>query len=658
MREFQDSDAHVAVYLTFGDLVASTWPALVYSLYEAISDEVEDVVQAGGVELPSAEEFVGNQARFNRVFLRDLERKLGGRRVLCIIDDFDEIDERMYKGEESKELFLRFRTLIDRGDFCFVIVGSEKLPDVLRHQGERLNQVQQHSLNYFRDRSSLERLAADPAMPYLEYSDEAIDEIWRYSAGNPYYATQICARVYGDMVGRRDHYVGASDVQRNVEEICRDSNVSTFQHLWTDGIFEGGLDTVRLQYLNAAILSVCARCCGGGEEEGVERGVLVGDASLGSYDPAQVRFRLDNLVDRGVLLQVEGRVRLRVPLFERWLLGGGEAAVRSSFSEEDLEVRLAPTVSGPGPRRIVEITRDLHYQGRPMTEDRVRAWLEQFGPSENQNVALLLLERLKEEGYYDQATVHSKCKSLHRMMLQEFASGGEFAKVVERRKIRNVFVTHFEGEGRSGGRILHDYRNANGLAASLVGSIDEAVAFVAEQRKRRRESGIVFVDDFIGTGGSCVEGLSKFRKKLGEEQPADNKMVVGVAAIVGFKTGIETVRKNGIVDCHVITTDECGIEDRAFAPEANVFNTDEERLAAEALCRNIGQVLEPKQPLGFGDSQGLVCFHYRCPNNTLPVFYKSGAVYQGREWIPLCLHLAVVARNQQDWGAGLGYEYR
>ena len=635
LREFQDSDAHVAVYLTFGDLVASTWPALVYSLYEAISDEVEEVVQGGGVGLPSAEEFVGNQARFHRVFLRDLERKLGGRRVLCIIDDFDEIDERMYKGEESKELFLRFRTLIDRGDFSFVIVGSEKLPDVLRHQGERLNQVQQHSLNYFRDRSSLERLAASPAMPYLEYSDEAIDEIWRYSAGNPYYATQICARVYGDMVGRRDHYVGASDVQRSVEEICRDSIVSTFQHLWTDGIFEGGLDTTRLQYLNAAILSVCARCCVGGEDAGVERGSLVGDVSLGSYDPAQVRFRLDNLVDRGVLLQVEGRVRLRVPLFARWLLGGGEAAVRSSFSEEDLEVRLAPAVSGPEPRKIVEIARDLHYQGRPITEDRVRAWLEQFGPSENQKVALLLLERLKEQGYYDQAMVHSKCEALHRMMLQEFASGGEFAKVVERRKIRNVFVTHFEGDGRSGGRILHDYRNANGLAASLVGSIDEAARFVAGQRKRGKEFGIVFVDDFIGTGGSCVEGLRKFGSKLGKEQPADDKMVIGVAAIVGFKAGIESVRENGIVDYHVITADEFGIEERAFAPEANVFDTDEERLAAGALCKNIGQVLEPKQPLGFGESEALVCFHYRCPNNTLPVFYKSGAVYQGREWIPL-----------------------
>ena len=632
LREFKDSKEHLAIYITFGDLVTTSWPALVYSLYEAINDDLEEGARA---ELPPVEVFVGNQSRHSRVFLRELERKLDGRRVLCIIDDFDEIDERMYKGEEAKELFLRFRTLIDRGDFSFVLVGSEKLPDVMKYQGERLNQVRQQSLNYFRDRSSLQQLAADPARPYLEYSDGAVDEIWRYSAGNPYYATHICSSVYLDMVGRRDHYVGRADVQRSVEAICADSSVSTFQHFWTDGVFEGGRDTTRWQYLNAAILSACARCCDGEEEQYVERKTLVADSNLRMYDPAQVGFRLDNLVHRGVLLQKAERVRLRVPLFEKWLLAGGEAAVRSSFSEEDLEVRLAPTVSGPAPRRIVEIAEDLHYQGQPVNEVRVKAWLEQFGSGENQKLALRLLEGVKKNGYYGEAEIRLACKALHRMMLQEFATEEEFAKVVEKRRVSNVFVTHFEGEGRSGGRMLHDYRIANSLATNLVGSMEEAAKFVMEQKKDRK-CGVVFVDDFIGTGGSCAEGLRRFGEKLekirGEMR---SKLVVGVAALVGFKTGVETVRANGRVDCHVVINRELGAEDRAFAPEANIFDSDDDRIAAEKLCRNIGNVLEPKQPLGFGDSQALVCFHYRCPNNTLPVFYKDGVIYHGRKWIPL-----------------------
>ena len=447
LREFEDTGGHVAVYLTFGDLVASSWPELVHSLYEAICDELDDVRGGSGLQLPPVEEFVAKQARHSRTFLRDLGRALSGTRVLCIIDDFDEIDENLYKGAEGKELFLRLRTLIDRGDFSFVMVGSEKLPDVLRHQGERLNQVQQHSLNYFREKASLQRLVAEPARPYLEYSDEAIDEIWAHSAGNPYYATQICVKVYGDMVGRRDHYVSRSDVQRSVDAICEDSNVSTFQHFWTDGVFDGGLDTARLQFLNAAILAACARCCAEKGEQDVERRVLLADASLGSYDPAQTRFRLDNLVDRGVFVETAGRVRLRVPLFEKWLLRRGESAVRASFSGEDLEARLAPAVVKPGSRKIVELSRDLVYQGQPLSEDKVRTWLDQFGPAENQNLALRLLERLRTKGYYSEAGVHTSCKTVHQLVLEEFASEGAFAKIVEKRRIKNVFANPFRRGG-------------------------------------------------------------------------------------------------------------------------------------------------------------------------------------------------------------------
>ena len=359
------------------------------------------------------------------------------------------------------------------------------------------------------------------------------------------------------------------------------------------------------------------------------------EPSLGSYDRAEVRFRLDNLVDRGVLVETAGGVRLRVPLFEKWLLARGEAAVRASFGEEALEVSFAPSVAKPAPRRIVEVSRDLVYQGAPLTEDRVRTWLDQFGRGENQDLALRLLESLKSRGYYSEASIHSRCKTLHQLMLQEFASGGAFAKVVEKRRIKNVFVSHFEGEGRSGGRILHAYRNANALVASLVGSMEEATRFVKGHAEKGRVCAVVFIDDFIGTGGSCIEGLRVFQAKLDAVGMGFDKLVVGVATLVGFKAGVDAVRANDYMDCHVVSTDELGPEAQAFAAQGGVFEEEEDRNAALRLCEGIGKVLEPKQPLGFGDCQALVCFSHKCPNNTLPIFYKRGVMYEGREWIPL-----------------------
>ena len=636
-REFRDSDSHVAVYLTFGDLTIGAWQTLIHSLYEAIDEELASDAQESGAaaKLMSVEEFVSNQPRQNRAILKSFEQRLDGRRVLCIVDDFDEIGENLYKGDNGKELFLRFRTLIDRGDFSFIFVGSEKLPDVFKHQGERLNQVQLRSLNYFREVSSLRRLVVDPALPYLEFSDDAVNAIWSYSAGNPYYATQICGRVYEDMLARKDHYVASGDVLRGIDAICRDLNVNNFQHFWTDGVFESGLDTTRLQYLNAAIQSACARCCSGDKDAWVERSVLIGERSLGNYDPAQIGFRLDNLVYRSVFLQDGNRVRLGVPLFERWLLKDGEAAVRSSFSEEDLETRLAPRMAGPSPRAVVEVTRDLNYQGQPLTEDRVRTWLEQFGPAKNQELALCLLKRLKSRGYFDEASMHAMSKTVHGMMLTEFTNAKEFAQLIEKRRVKNVFVSTFDGDGRSGSRVLHLYRNANSLPSPSVGSMEDAVRFVDNQAKKDRGCAVVFVDDFIGTGGSCIDGLQRFVEKMDSGGVGRKRVIVGVAALVGFRHGVEAVRNNEHVECYVAASEELGPEERAFAPGVGTFDTENDRLAAEKLCRVIGAVLEPKQPLGYGGCEALVCFGHRCPNNTLPVFYKDGVRYQGREWIPL-----------------------
>ncbi len=212
---FRHNEQYVSVYQTIGDSSATSGAALVHSLYGLVVDELEDLGDgASALALPPVEEFMNDEVRQNQRFRRGLERALEGRKILCVLDDFDEISEELYKGDGATALFLRLRSLIDSGYFAFVFVGSEKLPVIFRYQGEKLNQVREHSLNYLRDDAALRRLVVEPCKRYLEYSDAAVDVIRDYSAGNPYYATHICAKVYEDMYMRRDHYVAQGDVFR------------------------------------------------------------------------------------------------------------------------------------------------------------------------------------------------------------------------------------------------------------------------------------------------------------------------------------------------------------------------------------------------------------------------------------------------------------
>ena len=160
--------------------------------------------------------------------------------------------------------------------------------------------------------------------------------------------------------------------------------------------------------------------------------------------------------------------------------------------------------------------------------------------------------------------------------------------------------------------------------------------FAAEAVKKGGHCGVVFVDDFVGTGGSGTEGLRRFDELLGERVgEARGRVAVGVAAVVGFEDGLEAVRGCLDRECAVVTANELTARDRAFDPMAGIFENEEDRVAAEQMCAGIGRKLEGDQPLGYGACQGLIVFSYRCPNNTLPIFYKAGREYRGREWHPL-----------------------
>lgn len=628
-NEFQANDAYIPVYVTLGELTTTSVGAMMYSLQKALAETVPLPLRGTVMEcLPSEADFGREMGAAARSFQRTLEQYLPHRKFLCLIDDFDELGQNLYKGADSDALFLYFRTLIDRGTFSFVFVGSERLPEILRRHGERLNQVKRVNLDYL---DNIAGLVKDPASPYLEFSDEAVSFIYKYSAGNPYYATQICLRLYEDMVLRRDHYVGAADVQKSVDSIVNEESVSTFQHFWKDGVFEGGADIERLQQVNAALL-IASAGMEGTEQKPVRRVPLLESASLTRYDQPLLKFQLDNLIERRVIEGREESLHLRVPLLGMWLRGVGSAAVQSSFGERDLEVALTPIRVGVGERDILEVCKDLVYQEREVSEILIKAWLEQFGGRREQELVFCLLRRLKEEGYFSAAKIYTTFKRIHSLIIAEQGSSGQWAQLIKKGRTSNIFVTCVDREGKSGGSLLYYYRQANQIPSNLVGSMEDAADFL---KNATRPTVVIFVDDFIGSGGTCVESSKRFHSLVPREQLETVGHLLCVAALLGIRAGAAAVEAETDNQYRVFLGEELASRHRAFSPESGIFSSEKDRLEAEALCRSIGEVLEAKHPLGYGDCQALVTFPHRCPNNTLPIFHKVGKFYHGREWVPL-----------------------
>ena len=622
----------LSVYIPLGDMVSKSAGSMLRSMAEHLTASADDDQAEALRDLVPNRSAYDEPASGGAAFARNLLKKLPDWRFVYILDDFDELDESLYKGNEADSFFLHLRSLVDKGNFTLILTGSERLPEILRHQGERLNQVTGLPLDYLTV-FSLKDLIREPVRQYLEFSDSAVDRIHLLTAGNPYYATQLCNRIHERMTEKRDYYVGPADVDSGADLLLESQEVSAFQHLWKDGVFDLAPERERYQYMNAMILIELVSMAEPGGL--VDRKALVGSSGLQKFNNSEIEYRLNHLIERKVVEAKGDRLTFRIPLFAMWLKGSGQAAVRASFGERDTQVFFSPTARGVQERDILSAAEDLYYQEKHVSEIKIKVWLQQFGDPENQVLAFKLLERLKDRGYFSNASLHNHFKDVHaRIGANQHASEGDWVPEIKRRKIvSNLFVTSFDDPGKSGSSLLYTYRIANQIAKPLVGGMASAANFV---EKSERPVVVVFVDDFIGTGGTCIEGFKQFTEAIGGPDKFKEHAFY-VATLAATSDGIDTVRLKTDERLNVIEGKLHGSAERAFSPDAEIFSNEEELQRCRSLCENIGRELEPKHPLGYEDSQSLILFPHRCPNNTLPIFYKDGRKYNGVKWEPLFL---------------------
>lgn len=140
---------------------------------------------------------------------------------------------------------------------------------------------------------------------------------------------------------------------------------------------------------------------------------------------------------------------------------------------------------------------------------------------------------------------------------------------------------------------------------------------------------VVYVDDFIGSGGSVVKALS-LEKRVRPEVLSDacSGRLYFVAAIV-MDNGYSRITQD-ISGAVILGDSYC----KGFDPHKKVFGSYFKTKAVREMCYKYGEQLFKDFPLGFKNTQSLVLMQHSSPNNTVPVLW-SDKQYQGRNWIPL-----------------------
>jgi len=593
-------------------------------------DKLEDAATGAFPELDVPALDSTSSANYSRLadrWLSRLRRALPRETMAVIaLDDFDELPANLRSGDEGDALFLFLRTLIDENWISLTFIGSEVLPTLLSQQSQRLNQVDPIQVHNFGSRESTGDLLRHPSAARFDWTEEAVDSVHSLTEGNPYYATILGGRVWTALRGRGRTLAQAADVASAAERLAATETQSHFMHLWSDD--PEGLDAASPKAIrSSAVLRAIARCSATpGALVDRDEVIAVSQQWIPGSTVELLHEACSSLVRRGVVYETDGgQLRLRIPVVGAWLQGAGGRHLDEVYRESSLARPASKVVTASDYRSLA---RNLSYQARPISTLDLQGWVEQLADPTHQYLAFQLLRRACSSGFLSQHRMQTEVVPRLTQNLRDGPLNGR-----ERRSPNNyltgVLVLDHGAAGSSAPALARQMLSSLRIAKAAMASPEEIAARVAKEHP----SLILVLDDFAGSGRQLSGVVATLTEELREAHPGWQDETT-IAVGIGVVPGADAIEAFSALPCEVAVGITLGPEVRAFDEEAQIFDTDADRLAAKDLMAAIGRGLNARPPLGFKDQGLLVVFESNCPNNSLPALWKNGD-YSGRPWLPL-----------------------
>lgn len=581
-------------------------------------------------------------------FIERVASDYPSKKLVVIIDEFDDLDQAFYTGERGRQFMKGLRSASEAG-LTFFFVGSERMDAIYRRHQADLNKWTNVRLDRIDSRRECQSLIEDPVKGVIEFDYQAIDFITDYTSGNPFYIHNFCYQIFERCLQEHRTFVDTNDMYAVRKQLLRSLGATNFAHFWEDNPILDAEDKRRESAENCMALT-CVSALGGRFEsvdELMESQEALPLANEDRGTSAEMRQACARLLQRGVLERRkdgEGQV-VALQIFREWLGENARAKLlpvwceyKASWKSREISLDrgedqdLILDNSFPiGEDEMLAVAQRLIFCGRQKDVAEIKSWLRQFDDDGRIEVAFSLLQRISDKGFINEGARALSVHKLEEMINAKRLSVGAGAWTMVKSRRDNLAIGYVDGEHKSGGALARELR-----ASLRPGKCTPAVEIDVWMRGHvDSDAMVVIVDDFSGTGNTLVKGLRRFRQKVPED--IWNRYIgekrISLYVMYAFPEALELLREE-FVGVEVSAANVFGDELRACDDEAGIFDSLDERNFARQVIQQLGRELTPGAPLGHGGMGALVVFHNATPNNTLPIFWSGGAVGE-RPWKPL-----------------------